>query len=80
METVKENWLWFMKTSTFIGMPVTIGLIFYMLSKTTFTFTCVSVGYKCEYAVSTQAVLSNYFTSLVGGEAELEVKPRGKNG
>ena len=46
-----KTWLkWFLQTSMIVGIPVTALGVLLFIQYATFTFTCYSAGYYCEYA------------------------------
>lgn len=76
MEKMKVFWAWYCQTSCVVGIPVLMVIILIATFKTLFTLTCLTAGYRCEGALGTQEAMATYMSELVGGKADLEVKPR----
>lgn len=76
MERLKACLTWGNQTAMLLGWPVLIVLLFICITKFTFSATCLSFGYKCQYALGVSEMAQGYLTSLVGGESEIEVKSR----
>lgn len=71
-------WAWYKYSSLLVGLPVMMVLMVFAVSRTVFTGTCLVAGYQCRYALGTEAIMSQYLTSLVGGEADLVIEQKGK--
>lgn len=69
---------WGNQTALILGWPMLIILIFTCTSKLAFSASCLSVGSHCQYAMGVSEMAQSYLTSLVGGDADINVVPRDK--
>lgn len=76
METLKGSFVWCNQTARLLGWPVLVVLLFICITKFIFTGTCLSVGYKCKYALGVSEMAQSYLTNLVTGTEDLEIKDK----
>lgn len=77
-QKLETFWAWYKYSAFLVGVPVMFVLCMFAASRTVFTGTCLTAGYKCQYALGTEQIMSQYLTSLVGGEADVIVTPNKK--
>lgn len=75
-DKIANAWEWYKYSAFLVGLPVMFVVCMFALSRTLFTGTCLVAGYKCQFALGTEQIMSQYLTALVGGEADLSVTPR----
>lgn len=79
MERIKSFCLWYKQTSTLLGIPVLMILLFMGFQKVLFTTTCQTAGYKCEYAIGATDAMAQYMGDLLASsQMDVVATPRKK--
>ena len=78
MEKMKTFWLWYKQTAVLVGIPILFLVLVSALTRSFFTASCVTIGWRCEYALGTSQMAQAYLSDLVGGTADVTVTPRQK--
>lgn len=73
LSTIKR---WFLQTSMLVGAPMLMILLVTGSQKVAFTFTCETVGYKCEYALGATDAMTQYMGQLVAANPNTEIVSR----
>ncbi len=66
---IKRWGSWFVTTSTFIGMPVTLLLVCWGVQGFIFTTTCQLASFKCEYAFGATNAMTNFMEEMVASNS-----------
>jgi hypothetical protein len=69
---------WYMYTARLLGVPILAVLIVLGAQKGLFTFTCASVGWKCESSMGASDALADYMGGMLAANPgqDIVVKPR----
>jgi len=80
MDRLKNFWQWYRQTACILGVPLLLGLIVIGTQRTVATFTCETVGWKCESAFGASDAVGDFMAQLVDSNPNVDIvaKPRSK--
>ena len=80
MEKLNRFWIWYKQTSTLLGVPILMLLLFVGVQKVFFTATCQVGGFKCEYSIGATDAMAQYMGELLAANHDVDIvaKRRGK--
>jgi ABC-type xylose transport system permease subunit len=73
MERVKTIMTWYWQTSALVGVPVVFLLLVVGLQKFTFTATCHTIGWRCEYAIGATDAMAAYMGDLIAANPGYDI-------
>lgn len=73
MQKLATFWLWYKQTSTLLGIPVLMILLFMGFQKVLFTTTCQAAGLKCEYAIGATDAMAEYMGELLASNPNMDI-------
>lgn len=80
MQRIKTFWTWYKQTSCLVGVPVVFVLLLMGLQKFTFTATCHTIQWRCEYAIGATDAMTAYMGELLAANEGMDIvaEPRKK--
>ena len=73
MQKLATFWLWYKQTSTLLGLPVLMILLFMGFQKVLFTTTCQTAGDKCEYSIGATDAMAEYMGALLASNENMDI-------
>jgi ABC-type xylose transport system permease subunit len=80
MERMRTIATWYWQTSALVGVPVVFLLLVVGFQKFTFTATCHTIGWRCEYAIGATDAMTEYMGDLLAANPGVDIVAEPRRG
>lgn len=80
MDRIKTAVRWYWQTSALVGVPVVFLLLVMGLQRFTFTATCHTIGWRCEYAIGATDAMTEYMGDLLASNPNMDIVAEPRKG